>query len=196
MPAPDDVQSEGVSKVDDAADVRRAKDGDMAAAERLLTEHLSGMLRMLTRLLPSREDAEDVAQEACLHALMGLDGLRRPDLFGPWLRTIAYNRAMQWQRRRYAEAAVWPRLWTPDATDGPDTGAAQAADTQAALGRLSPADRDAVVLRYVEGWNASEIARLQGSVPGTVRWRLHKALEHLREALSDPTSERSDDNHG
>lgn len=139
---------------------------------------------MLKRLLPSPADAEDVAQETCLHALIGLSGLRRPELFGAWLRTIAYNRAMQWLRRRYSEASAWPRLWQPDYDDGEMSDVVAQADSQAALELLSPADRDAVVLRYVWGLTSVEIARLQGTVPGTVRWRLHRAKDRLRGTLT------------
>ena len=155
---------------------------DEAALEHLLAKHLPGTIRMLTRLLPSPADAEDVAQEACVHALLGLPSLRRPELFGPWFRTIAYNRAMQWQRRRYAEAAVWPRLWQPETTE---SDLAAEADVREALGLLSPADQDAVVLRYVAGWNSADIAVRQGTAPGTVRWRLHRAMAVLRSALSE-----------
>lgn len=172
----------------DATDlVRRAQTGDRDAAEQLLTTHLPDLMRMLRRLLPTLADAEDLAQETCLHALTGLPGLRRPELFGAWLRTIAYNRAMQWQRRRYAEAALWPRLWQPEADAGPDLGART--DARAALGLLSPADRDAVVLRYVEGWSSTEVARVLGTAPGTVRWRLHRALERLRATLTETAPE-------
>jgi RNA polymerase sigma-70 factor, ECF subfamily len=173
--------------VDEAALVRLALGGDNDALEQLLTAHLPGLVRMLRRLVPTQADAEDLAQETCLHALTGLPGLRRPELFGAWLRTIAYNRARQWQRRRYAEAATWPRLWQPEEDDGPDPG--DRADTRAALGLLSPSDRDAVVLRYVGGWSSSEIARLQGKAPGTIRWRLHRALERLRTTLSESDEE-------
>ncbi|MFZ5824964.1 MAG: RNA polymerase sigma factor [Bacillota bacterium] len=172
--------------------VRRAQTGDVDAVEQLLLAHLPGVVRMLRRLLPAQADADEVAQEACLHALIGLPGLRRPELFGSWLRTIAYNRAMQWQRRRYAEAAAWPRLWEPTAGDGGIPAVADQTDARAALGLLSPADRDALVLRYVEGWTSREIAQVQGTAASTVRWRLQKALERLRATLADQREEEED----
>lgn len=163
----------------DAELVRLAQAGDADAAGRLLEAHLPGVLRMLSRLLPSLADCEDVAQEACLHALVGLGAVRRPELFGPWFRTVAYNRAMQWQRRRYAEAAAFPRLWSPSSFELSEDGV----DLESALGLLSPADREALMLRYVEGRTSAEIALLQGTVAGTVRWRLHRAIEQLRTTL-------------
>lgn len=155
-----------------------------AFVERALA-HRPVLLRMLRRLLPSSEDADDVLQEALLHAFLGLPGLRRPELFGAWLRTVAYNRAMQWQRHRYAEAAAGPRLWSPEVDDGGIGAAAGRLDAEAALGLLSGRDRDAVVLRYARGWTSAEIARVQGTLAATVRWRLGRARRVLRKALGD-----------
>lgn len=60
-----------------------------------------GMLEgLLRRLLPTPEDVGDVLLETLLDAYLGRQALRLPTQLGPWLRTIAYNRAMQWQRRR------------------------------------------------------------------------------------------------
>lgn len=181
--------------MNDLEDVRRAQTGDVSAFERVLLPRLPGLIRMLGRLLPSPEDVEDVAQDVCLHALVGLPGLRRPELLEPWLHTVAYNRAMQWQRRRYADARLWPRLWQPETDDDQADHTAARMDVVAALGLLSPSDRDAVVLRYVEGWTSDEIARLQATAAGTVRWRLHRAMRVLRAALSDQDEERSDFDH-
>lgn len=83
--------------MDVSVTVRQAQAGDMEALEHLLLAHLPGIVAMLRRLLPAA-DVEDVAQDVCLHALICLPGLHRPELFAPWLRTVAYNRAMQWQR--------------------------------------------------------------------------------------------------
>ena len=147
--------------------------------------HRPALLRMLRRLLPAPEDAEDVLQEALVHAFIGLAGLRCPESFGARLRTVAYNRAMQWQRRRYAEAEAGPRLWSADTDDGGIPEADGRLDAEAALGLLPPGDRDAVVLRYMRGWTSTEIARVQGSLAATVRWRLGRARRVLRRAL-DP----------
>ncbi len=145
--------------------------------------HRPALLRMLRRLLPTPEDAEDVLQESLLHAFVGLAGLRWPELFGPWLRTVAHNRAMQFQRRHYAEVGAWPRLWTPKDGDGGIAARVGRLDAEAALGLLSARDRDAVVLRYVRGWTAADIARAQGTIAATVRWRLGRARTVLRRGM-------------
>ena len=151
----------------------------------LVEPHLPGLSRMLRGLLPRQEDAEDVLQDTLLHAYVGMAGLRRMELLGAWLRTIAYNRAMQWQRRRYAEEGVIALVWQSDQVPGPEARVAVRDDVTAALGLLTPSDRDAVILRYAQGFTSAEIGRLQGEIASTVRWRLRKALGILREALTE-----------
>ena len=151
----------------------------------LAAPHRHALLRMLRGLLPTSEDAEEVLQDALLHAFIGLPGLRRPELFGAWLRTVAYNRAMQWLRRRYAEEATRPFLWREPTDDGGVEQAAERVDLVAALGLLAPQDRLLILLRYADGVPAAEIARRQGEVAATIRSRLHRARRVLRAHLRD-----------
>jgi len=156
--------------------------GDFAARA---APYRQSLLRMLRGLLPTPEDAEDIMQEALLHAFIALPGLRRQELFGPWLRTVAYNRAMDWQRRRYAEAAVRPYVWREPADDGGVGRAVARVDLVVALGLLAPKERGLILLRYAEQVPAAQIARRLGEPPATVRSRLHRARQMLRERLRD-----------
>lgn len=85
----------------------------------------------------------------------------------------------------YAEASL--RQHAGELKDGEDHVDQTVArlDLAAALGLLSSADRDAVLLRYVTGLSLAEIARLQGKMAGTIRWRLHRAMRALQGALAD-----------
>jgi RNA polymerase sigma factor (sigma-70 family) len=121
-----------------------------------------------------------------LHAYLGRHALRQPDQFGAWLRTIAYNRAMQWQRGRYAEAERRPRLWQPEEGEGDLATAASRLDLTAALGLLSPGDRQLVLLRHVQGLSSTEIAALTGGKAATVRSRLHRVIQRLHSELMQP----------
>jgi RNA polymerase sigma factor (sigma-70 family) len=171
------------------------EDADAAAEfARQIARHRRSVEGMLCRLLPSA-DVEDVYQETVLHAYLGRSGLRQPDQFGAWLRTIAYHRAMQWQRRRYAEAERWPRLWQPEEEEGDVATAETRLDVTEALGLLAPGDRQLVLLRYVQGMSSAEIAVLMGGKATTVRSRLHRATHRLRGAL-EASGQASDGHKG
>lgn len=166
------------------------EDADAAAEfARQIARHRRSVEGMLRRLLPGAEVA-DVFQETVLHAYLGWGGLRQPDQFGAWLRTIAYHRAMQWQRRRYAEAECWPRVWQPE-EEGDVATAETRLDVTEALGLLAPGDRQLVLLRYVQGMTSAEIAVLTGGKATTVRSRLHRATQRLRGALEQPQGSRA-----
>ena len=68
----------------DADLVKRALAGDRAAFGPLVERHRSILLRLAQRMLGDPAEAEDVAQEACLHAFLSLSRLRDPERFGAW----------------------------------------------------------------------------------------------------------------
>ena len=58
-------------------------------------------------------------------------------------------------------------------------------DLRSAMSRLDPADRELIALRYVAGFDSKELAIALGMKPGTVRQRLRRLLDRLREDLND-----------
>jgi len=159
-----------------AATLRR----DRSAFEVLLGRHERSVRAVVRRLL-GEDEADDVAQEAFLQAYLGLERLREPDRFGSWLCAIAVNLAKMRLRKR---RPVFP-LEDYARADG----ALEAADVsqlvRSALGVLPAHEREAVLLYYVEGLSSAEVASLLGERPGTVRVRLHRARQRLREGLRE-----------
>src|SRR4051794_31626704 len=87
----------------DAELVARVRAGDKAAFGGLIERHRPMALRLAWRLLGNNTDSEDVAQEACIQAFLGLDRLRSPERFGSWLGGMALNLArMRVRARRVA----------------------------------------------------------------------------------------------
>lgn len=159
------VQAESDS---DSHRVARAKRGDAAAFEELITLHAPRLHRMLTRVLGNAADAEEVAQETFLRAWRALDRFRGDARFSTWLYRIAMNEAS----RRPARDARRPTLALddahiaiPDLRDGPPA-QAEAAELQAHLERcvadLPASYRAAVVLRDIEGLANEEAAEMLG----------------------------------
>jgi len=126
------------------------------------------------------DDAEDVVQEAVLRAFLSMSRLRDPDKFESWLCGIALNVAKMRLRRAATESRVL-------AAAGHMTVAADAEpleDVRQAVALLPPAQRDAVLLHYVDGLSCDEVAAALGSTPGAVRVRLHRARTELRRRLA------------
>src|SRR5712691_7292940 len=94
----------------DADLVERVRAGDRAAFGGLLERHLPLLRRVCGRVVGASDVLEDVAQEAALQALLGLDSLRDPRQFGPWLAGIGLNVARRSMHSAARVAASWEDL--------------------------------------------------------------------------------------
>jgi RNA polymerase sigma factor (sigma-70 family) len=168
----------------DADLVVAARAGDRAAFALLVERHYPLLVASCRRAL--EDPAADVAQEAVVHALLGLDGLRRPESFGPWLVGIGLNLARRALGRRTVPLdALGER---PSGEPGPAElaeSALAAARVRSAIAVLPPGQRDAVTLFYLAGLSAPEVAEHLASTHGAIKTRLHKARATLRAQLSD-----------
>ena len=83
----------------DAELVERWKGGDELAFEALIRRHQQRVFRLLLRMMGTREEAEDVCQEAFLRAYRALRGFRGQAKFSSWLYRITLNLCRDWIRR-------------------------------------------------------------------------------------------------
>ena len=134
--------------------------------------------------------AEDVAQEALVSAIRALDrfDLRRP--FGPWLRRIAVNRAIDHARARGSrgEVSVGTAEEAERRVPAPAFAVEELDDPRgprlvAALAELSPDHRAIVAMRFLLEMGPGEIAAELGVPRGTVNSRLRRALDHLADEI-------------
>ncbi|HEY6550664.1 MAG TPA: RNA polymerase sigma factor, partial [Solirubrobacterales bacterium] len=126
--------------------------------------------------------SEDIAQEAFLAAVRGLDGFDRRRPFGPWLHRIVINRALDWGRRESLRRAVGD---SEAATDTAPPAESIGEDLIDALAQLPVEQRAVVVLRYLLDYTPGEVARMLGLPRGTVNSRLRRALDKLGEMLEE-----------
>src|SRR5439155_12642200 len=82
------------------AKIRRAQAGSVSDFEALFREHWPRAYRAAYLVVHDAAAAEDIAQEAFLAAVRGLDRFDRRRPFGPWLHRIVVNRAIDWSRSR------------------------------------------------------------------------------------------------
>ena len=178
--------------MDDAALVRLARAGDRGAFAELAGRHRPRLLALCWRVLGDRGLAEDAAQEAVLQAMIGLEGLERPERFGAWLGGIGQNVCRRWRRDQAREewslAALTGGRAGPDPVPDEPAAVAEAAEearrVRLAVGRLPAGQRAAVVLFYLVGMAHREVAAALGIGVGAVKTRLHKGRAALREELA------------
>jgi RNA polymerase sigma-70 factor, ECF subfamily len=192
--------------------IEQASRGDPAAREKLLVRHRDRLCNMvqvrMDRRLAARIDPSDVVQEALADAAGKLtDYLRRRPLpFYPWLRRLAWERLVALHRRHLragcrsvareepgglalpdeSAVALAQRLIAPG--PGPSNDLLRqeaAARVQAALAQLSQADREVLVLRYLEGLSNADLAATLEISEAAVKMRHLRALERLHGLLAD-----------
>lgn len=173
---------------EDSSLVSRVKAGDQGAFDQLYRRHASWASRMAHMLVFNHHVAEEVVQEAFFQAWRRIPSLRRTDSFGPLLRTILVRgarRALRVERHTPSITGVKAissgQPWTHEVE--------QRVALRDALRSLSPVHRAVIALRYLQGYEATEIARMMGCPAGTVRSRLFFARRHMGQYL-DVTTER------
>ncbi|MEP6479118.1 MAG: RNA polymerase sigma factor [Rhodoglobus sp.] len=175
-------------QLDDSSDWASALAGEGEGFGRIFDRHSARLLRHSRRLVTEPADADDVVAITFLEAWRSRSRLRLVDgSVLPWLLVTATNVASNRNRsvRRYR--ALLARL--PAAEPSRDlTGVAEGTEASDALGRLSLADRRVVVLCVLEGYSEREAADALGVPPGTVKSRLSRAKQRLRDQLDSPQS--------
>lgn len=163
--------------------IARAAAGDAVATAELIASVWPDAYRLAWSILKDRSAAEDAAQDGCARAWSAMTQLRRPERFGVWFYRIVVNECRRLLRARGREPIVMQAAARRE-------GAAleERIDVRAAIDSLDSQLRLAVLLRYYFDLNSSEIARVVGASPVTVRWRLMIALRRLRGLLDEYSS--------
>ena len=165
--------------------MRGAQRGQADALEALFRREWPRAYRAAYLVVHDSAAAEDIAQEAFLAAVRGLDRFDRRRPFGPWMHRIVVNRAIDAARAR----ALRRELGTDaaDALEAPsdDPPTPFSDELMEALRELGPEQRAVVALRYLLDYTPGEIARALELPRGTVNSRLRRALDRLAPLLEE-----------
>ena len=168
--------------------VVQAMAGDHDAFEQLARAEIRRLHAVSRLILRDEGKAEEATQEALMAAWRRLPGLRDPNRFGPWLNRLlvnaCYREARRSGRRQAIEVHIDP-LVLSDASNSLEAGADLANRDQLERGfrRLDVDQRTVLVMHYYLGFSLDEAAEVLGVPPGTVRSRLHRAINAMRAAL-------------
>jgi RNA polymerase sigma-70 factor (ECF subfamily) len=177
-------------------DVRPAElpgpDSDVARRVRFVGAARPGLdraYRLAGLLLGDAQEAEDAVQDALVVAWQSFATLREVDRFGAWFDRILVNGCRDRLRRRNVVRFIPMEPGIDPAGRDPFQGFIERDALLAGLVRLTPDERIVVVLRFWADLPLEAIADRLGWPLGTVKSRLHRALERLRETLSHDAQE-------
>jgi len=172
----------------DAEWVARCVAGERGAFDALVERHFADCLRFATHMLRAPQDAEDAVQETFLRAYRALDGYDERQTFRSWLFRILINRcrsAATARGRRNARVALDERAMLAAPARGAGVSPEDAIAIAAALQQLDVRSREAFLLRYGEGLDYVEMARLSGDGVSALKMRVKRARERMREFLGE-----------
>ena len=134
------------------------------------------LYRVARTMLPQECDCEDAVQEALLRAWDRRETLRQEAYFDTWLIRILINQCKTFYRRRPPEPAELTE-------DIPQVTSEETPLLEALMG-LPRKQRVTLELHYIEGYSIAETARILRLPEGTVKWRLKRGRELLKQSLN------------
>ena len=192
----------GNINIDDTVLVERCRAGDSLAMERLILRYQNRVYNVILRICANVDDAAELTQETFVKVIEGIDKFKGESSFYTWLFRIAVNLTLNYSKRnaRFAVKSLDSEdydcggdtkqllkdLLSDDSSPDPATLAQSKELCELAISslmKLDDAHRTIIVLRDIEGMNYNQIARVLDIELGTVRSRLSRARNNLREAL-------------
>jgi RNA polymerase sigma-70 factor, ECF subfamily len=185
--------------------VDRFKAGDQSAFDEMVTRYWERIYSMVNQLLRNHQDAEEVTQDAFIRAHRGLASFRGESSFSTWLYQIATNLARNrywywWRRKRdrsvsfdapvsHDSETTFAEVFPAEVETPEDATVTQEFVDRVSAGmeQLSEKHREILILRNVQNLSYEEIAEILNISVGTVKSRIARARESLREKLGGET---------
>ena len=188
------LMTETIETAESAADrlIDRARAGDRAAFDKIVAEYQRRIVSTAWRMLGDREDARDAAQETFLKVFKYIASFKRGEDFGAWIYRIAINvcrdaiktRGRGWLTMSLdntVERARFESLAGPHDIEADAIASQQRKLVAMALDTLTRKEREALVLRDLEGLSTEEVAQILGSSQGTVRSHICSARAKIKQ---------------
>jgi RNA polymerase sigma-70 factor (ECF subfamily) len=165
--------------------------GDVDAFATLVARYREPCARYAMHMLGNREDADEVLQDAFVRAYRSLGRCEDPDRFGAWLFRILVNRCRTTGARRARRSRTFladESALLSASEEHPAEQWAWREEIERALGELRPEQREAFLLKYVEGLGYDEMAELTGVGVSALKMRVMRACDRLRVLLEEARS--------
>ncbi len=167
--------------------------GDRAAFQRLVERYQNFVFTIALKVLKSREEAEETAQDVFVKVYKTLATFEQKSKFSTWLYTITYRTALDRARRKNQqtqsldEEASFLQIEDTGWSTSPATGLQKEdlqQQLQLAIDQLQPEDATLITLFYLKENTVPEIAKITGLTVTNIKTKLHRLREALKRHLS------------
>ena len=159
--------------------------GDTEAYALLVDRHHERCLRIASRILGNKEDAEEAVQDAFLRGFRALAAYEPRERFGAWLTRILINGCRTTSEREMRRSALFEEAEALDQLAGPGAPEDDFPELAAALQLLPLDQREALVLRYADDLTYEEMSRITGAGASALKMRVQRAFARLRALLTE-----------
>ena len=163
--------------------IEAACQGDPEALEALLLQYHPMVTRFARKYCATPEDVEDAVQETLWIAAQKIDTLRVTSAFISWVFQVVRRQCFRLLRIQQRETPVNGSDLPDQVKDNPEHSCSLHLDVAKALAGLPPTYREVLILRDLQGLTAPEVAAMLGVTIETVKSRLHRARNLVRQTL-------------
>jgi RNA polymerase sigma-70 factor (ECF subfamily) len=167
--------------------IHAARAGDVRAFATLVDMYYARCLRFALHMLTDRSDAEEAVQDTFVRLYRALPSYREQDSFEPWLFRILGNRCRTAgaKQRRHAEVMEYGDVPERATAAGHDREMAWREEIERALRSLPVEQREAFLMRHVEGMSYEDMAVATGAGLSALKMRVKRACDALRVQLTE-----------
>jgi RNA polymerase sigma factor (sigma-70 family) len=179
------------SELTDTEIIKRILQGEQALFAQLVQRYQQYVFTLVLRFTDSREDAEEISQDVFVKAYRSLADFRGESKFSTWLYTVVRTSSITFLRKKKLDTTSLDNERTFLQLENRESGfnantmeqKSRHAMVNAAIRLLSPDDGQIIALFYKGEQSLEEIGRIMGMEPNTVKVRLHRARNRLREKM-------------
>lgn len=178
----------------DKALIRKCKDGDIEAFEKLILDHQKKVYNLCYRYFENQDDASELAQEVFIKVYKSIGTFKEESSLSTWIYKIAVTTCIDELRKRKNHKVIYIN---DNGDDGPHVEIASNMESphehyekkeikievQKAISQLGEEFKTVIVLRDIQGFSYDEIAEITGAPLGTVKSRIKRAREAVKEYL-------------
>ena len=171
--------------------ISRVLKGEQNAYAELVNRYQGYVFTLVLRMIKSREDAEEVAQDVFVKAYRSLADFRGESKFSTWLYTITNTTCITFLRKKKLDVRSLDNEKVFELADSKDSDfranvieqKSRVSMVNKAIAMLNPDDAEIITLFYKAEQNLEEIARILGLEANTAKVRLHRARGRLKEKM-------------
>ena len=180
-----------ISGLTDTEIISKILQGEQAIFAQLVERYQNYVFTLVLRFTDNREDAEEIAQDVFVKAYRSLADFRGESKFSTWLYTVVRTSCITFLRKKKLDTTSLDNERTLIQVENRDSGfnaniieqKSRHAMVNEAIRLLSPDDAQVITLFYKGEQSLEEIGRIMGLDPNTVKVKLHRARQRLKEKM-------------